>query len=125
MKEHYPCKQRTCLDRKFVVFGTDMDLKGHTVEVHGAEMSSRDRRGIRRLETDFEHEDYGGHRRRGPGGTREIGRDPPPQRQPPNVRRRELGTGLTVDTPAPNSSTPPPPATIPAPPPDADPLTAE
>ena len=100
-----------------------MDLKGHMVEVHRAEMSSRDRHNIRRLETDFEYEDHGGHRRRGMGGNRD--RDSPPQRQPPNVRRRELGTGLTADAPTPSSSTPPPPVTIPAPPPDVDPLIAE
>ena len=92
------------------------------VEAHGAEMSSKDRRDMRRLETDFE---YGGNRWRGGGGNRERDRDPPPQRQPPNVRRRELGTGLTMDTPTPGSSTPVPPANIPAPPPDADLLTAE
>jgi hypothetical protein len=125
MKEHFLCKQRVCLDQKFVVFGTEMDLKGHMVEAHRAEMSSRDRRGARMLETDFEYGDHGGHRRRGPGGQHERDRGPPPQRQPPNVRRRELGTGLTADTPAPSGSTPPPPATIPTPPHDADPLTVE
>ena len=125
MKEHHQCTQRTCLEQKFVVFGTEMDLKGHMVEVHGAEMSSRDRRDVRRVETGFEYEGHGGHRRRGGGGNQGRDRDPPPQRQPPNVRRRELGTGLTADTPPPSSSTPPPPATIPAPPPDVDPLTAE
>jgi len=124
MKEHHPCRQRACLEQKFVVFGTDMDLKGHMVEVHRAEMSSRDRRDVRRLETDFEYEDHGGHRRRGVGVNRDRDRDPPPQRQPPNVRRRELGTGLTADAPTP-SSTPPLPVIIPAPPPDADPLIAE
>lgn len=121
MKKHYPCTQRTCLDQKFVVFATEMDLKGHMVEVHGAQMSSRDRNNVRRVETGFEY----GDRRRGVGGNRERDRNNPPQRQPPNVRRRELGTGLTADTPAPSGSTPPPPIAVPAPPPDADPLTVE
>ena len=125
MKEHHPCKQRACLDQKFVVFGTEMDLKGHMVEAHGAEMSSRDRHNLRRVETDFEYGDRGGNRRGGAGGNPERDGDPPPQRQPPNVRRRELGTGLTAETPTPSGSTPPPPVTIPAPPPDADPLTVE
>ncbi|KAF9651473.1 hypothetical protein BDM02DRAFT_3068932, partial [Thelephora ganbajun] len=124
MKGHHPCKRRTCLEQKFVVFATEMDLKGHMVEVHGAEMSSRDRRDVRRLETDFEYEDHGGYRR-GVGGNRERDRNPPPQRQPPNVRRRELGTGLTADTPTPSSSAPVPSVNIPTPPPDADPLTVE
>lgn len=125
MKEHHPCKQRACLDQKFVVFNTEMDLKAHMVEVHGTAMSSRDRRDVRRVETDFDYEDRGGHRRGGRGGNRGRDRGLPPQRQPPNVRRRELGTGLTVDTPAPSSSTPPPTVTTPAPPPGADPLTVE
>jgi len=127
MKAHHPCKQRACLDQKFVVFNTEMDLKAHMVEVHGTAMSSRDRRDARRVETGFEHEDRGGHRRGrgGGGGNRGRGRDSTFQRQPPNVRRRELGTGLTVETPTPTSSTPPPPVTTPAPPPGADPLTVE
>ena len=114
MKDHFPCKQETCIEQKFVVFATEMDLRGHMVDVHGAEMSSRDRRDMRRLETDFTYE---GHRRRGG--------DPPPQRQPPNMRRRELGTGLTTDAPVSESSTPAPPVNLPAPPPGADLLTAE
>lgn len=120
MKDHFPCKQQHCIEQKFVVFATEMDLKGHMVETHGAEMSSRDRREMRRLETDFEYE---ANRRRGGGGNRERDRDPPPQ--PPNVRRRELGTGLTTETLAAGSSTPVPPVNFPAPPPDADILTAE
>ena len=123
MKEHHPCKQRACLDQKFVVFNTEMDLKAHMVEIHGTAMSSRDRRDVRRVETGFGYEDRGGHRRG--GGNRGRGRGLPPQRQPPNVRRRELGTGLTAETPTPSSSTPPPPVTTPAPPPGADPLTVE
>ena len=92
------------------------------VKEHGAEMSSRDRRDMRRLDANFDYED---HRRRGGGGNRERDRDPPPQRQPPNMRRRELGTGLTSDTPAAGSSTPVPSINFPAPPPDADLITAE
>lgn len=122
MEDHFQCKQQACIEQKFVVFATEMDLRGHMVEAHGTEMSSRDRRDMRRLETDFEYED---HRRRGGVGSRERDRDFPPQRQPPNMRRRELGTGLTTDTPVSGSSTPVPSVNLPAPPPDADILTAE
>lgn len=93
------------------------------VEVHGAEMSSRDRRGMRKLDTDFGYGGHAGHRRGGGGGNRERVGDPPP-RHPPNMRRRELGTGLTTDAPAPSGSTPTPPVNLPSPPPDADLLTA-
>jgi hypothetical protein len=122
MKDHFPCIQASCLEQKFVVFATEMDLRGHMVEAHGAEMTPKDRRDMRKLDADFEYED---HRRRGGGGNRERDRDPPPQRQPPNMRRRELGTGLTTGTPVAGSSTPVPPVNFPAPPPDSDLLTAE
>ncbi|KAF9792169.1 hypothetical protein BJ322DRAFT_17332 [Thelephora terrestris] len=122
LKDHFPCKQPTCVEQKFVVFATEMDLRGHMVETHGAEMTQRDRRDLRRLDTGFEYED---HRRRGMSGNRGRGRDPLPQRPPPNVRRRELGTGLTTDTPIPSGSTHDPPVDLPAPPQGTDLATAE
>ncbi|KAI8966967.1 hypothetical protein BDF20DRAFT_903490 [Mycotypha africana] len=33
--EHHLCLYKSCLEKKFVVFGTDIDLKAHEVEVHG------------------------------------------------------------------------------------------
>ena len=44
MHAHYPCRRAECLARKFVVFGSALDLKAHMVEEHGAEMSARDKR---------------------------------------------------------------------------------
>ncbi|TFY64671.1 hypothetical protein EVJ58_g2456 [Rhodofomes roseus] len=38
---HYPCNRPECLQRKFVVFGTLLDLKAHMVEEHGADISRR------------------------------------------------------------------------------------
>ena len=29
--DHYPCKQPSCLEQKFVVFGNEMDLRAHLV----------------------------------------------------------------------------------------------
>ncbi|KAI0748387.1 hypothetical protein C8Q80DRAFT_1270806 [Daedaleopsis nitida] len=114
MHAHFPCRRAECLARKFVVFGSAIDLKAHQVEEHGAEMSSRDKRDARRVQAEFEFEEVGG----GPGrrgrrdrGDREREREPPPHVQggvqPPGggsraqaagARRREaFGGTLTAD----------------------------
>ncbi|KAJ3223366.1 hypothetical protein HK099_001242 [Clydaea vesicula] len=33
--EHVICSERECLEKKFVVFDSDIDLKGHQIEAHG------------------------------------------------------------------------------------------
>ncbi|KAI0707806.1 hypothetical protein C8Q76DRAFT_746412 [Earliella scabrosa] len=110
MHAHFPCRRAECLARKFVVFGSALDLKAHQVEEHGAEMSARDKRDARRVQAEFEFEEVGG----GPGrrgrrdrGDREREREPPPQApgagpvprpQAAGARRREAFSGnLTVD----------------------------
>ncbi len=55
--DHYPCPHVDCLARKFVVFNTLLDLKAHMVEEHGADMTSKDRKDARRIQTDFIFED--------------------------------------------------------------------
>ncbi|KAH6596723.1 hypothetical protein BASA61_003417 [Batrachochytrium salamandrivorans] len=32
--DHFPCRHPSCLERKFVVFSSDIDLAGHELEVH-------------------------------------------------------------------------------------------
>lgn len=101
-----------------MVFNTALDLKAHRVEDHGGDMSSRDKKDARRIETDFAFEEVGGRhghgrRDRERDRERERDRDPPPPRQqqaqvslsstattapPPGsgARRREaFGGGLT------------------------------
>ncbi|GLC59369.1 hypothetical protein PLESTB_001479000 [Pleodorina starrii] len=45
-KDHHPCPHPTCLERKFVVFNTDYELKAHFAAEHGDEvkMSAAQRR---------------------------------------------------------------------------------
>lgn len=108
---HHPCTQSQCLARKFVVFGSVLDLKAHMVEEHGGAMSSKDRKDARRVVADFAFEDAGGrygHGRRD-HHEREREREPPPSRPPPaptisrpqptgQSRRREaFGARLTAD----------------------------
>ncbi|PIL24401.1 hypothetical protein GSI_14154 [Ganoderma sinense ZZ0214-1] len=138
MHAHFPCRRAECLARKFVVFGSAIDLKAHQVEEHGAEMSARDKRDARRVEAQFEFEEVGGgaaRRGRRDRGDREREREPPPHAQglggggPPSrpqaagARRREaFGGNLTADGPSPQ---PPSRRQSPEPEPgDADPRLA-
>ncbi|KAM5538081.1 hypothetical protein V8D89_008278 [Ganoderma adspersum] len=117
MHAHFPCRRAECLARKFVVFGSAIDLKAHQVEEHGAEMSARDKRDARRVEAQFEFEEVGGgagRRGRRDRGDREREREPPPhaqsgggappsrpQQAAPGARRREaFGGNLTADGPS-------------------------
>lgn len=108
-----------------MVFGSAIDLKAHQVEVHGTEMTSRDKKNTQRVEAEFEFGDAGGGRR----GRRDRDREhePPPAAQPRAVaRRREaFGGHLTSSSPAPNGaqtpqSSGPSPRTSPSPQPDGE-----
>ncbi|KAJ7067617.1 hypothetical protein C8F01DRAFT_1019287 [Mycena amicta] len=118
-RDHFPCPHPTCLARKFVVYGSALDLKAHAVEDHGGELGKGDLRDARRIEAAW---DTGGGRGRGRGRgrERERARDrdreeaPPP---PSGGRRREgFGAQLTVE----GDSPPAPTATPTPPPPDVD-----
>ena len=63
------------------MFNSELDLKAHQVEVHGADMSSKDKKDARRFQAEFEFDDTGGGSRRGrrDRGDREREREPPPQ----------------------------------------------
>ncbi|KAJ3275918.1 hypothetical protein HDV01_006785 [Terramyces sp. JEL0728] len=34
-EEHFLCREQRCIDQKFVVFGSDLDLQGHMLQEHG------------------------------------------------------------------------------------------
>ena len=42
--EHYLCNHQLCLDRKFIVFMTEQELKQHAAREHGGDMSKAERR---------------------------------------------------------------------------------
>ncbi|KAG7570946.1 hypothetical protein FFLO_01144 [Filobasidium floriforme] len=50
---HFPCTEKSCLDQKFVVFGSELDWKAHMVAEHNKTMSSRDKYQARQLPIDF------------------------------------------------------------------------
>ena len=120
-----------CQAQKFVVFNSELDLKGHQVEVHGADMTSKDRKDARRVQAEFEFDDAGGSSRRGrrDRGDREREREPPPQTVQAQNRaggRRREAFGGHLTTEGTQAVLP----TLPSGPPsptreDADPLVAE
>ncbi|KAJ5022475.1 hypothetical protein J3E71DRAFT_16886 [Bipolaris maydis] len=85
-KDHFLCPDRECLDKKFVVFDSEMDLKAHQLEVHPNGLSKDALRDARRVDmSGFQfrapHEQSAGNgrrdeRRREGGRGRGRGRDP-------------------------------------------------
>lgn len=134
---HFACSKPVCQAQKFVVFGSAIDLKAHQVEVHGAEMTSRDKKNTQRVEAEFEFGDAGGGRRgrRDRDREREREHEPVPAVQPrAGARRREgFGAHLTTSSPAPNGAQTPQssgPSRRPSPSPqrngeDVDPVVAQ
>ncbi|KAF7341130.1 E3 ubiquitin-protein ligase hel2 [Mycena venus] len=132
---HHPCPHDSCRERKFVVFGSALDLQAHLVEEHGGEMGKGGRRAAQRVEAGWDEAGPGRGHGHGRGRGRERDRDrdrerereppphppaqqtqqaqPQPQRPPGGGRRREgFGAALTVE----GSDAPPPPVPTPSPP---------
>jgi E3 ubiquitin-protein ligase ZNF598 len=98
-KEHYMCMDRECLEKKFVVFESEMDLKAHQLEEHPNGLT----KDARRVDlSDFSYRERyqpqrggrGSQRSGGRGGGRGRGRDPNsdplPQSSAQPMRRDEL-----------------------------------
>ena len=98
-KDHFLCADQECLDKKFVVFESEMDLKAHQLESHPNGLSKDARRDARRVDIsafDYRtpHQDNRGGRRDRDGRGRGRGRDPNteaiPQSTAQPLRRDEL-----------------------------------
>ncbi|EEB07645.1 ubiquitin-protein ligase E3 [Schizosaccharomyces japonicus yFS275] len=63
-KDHFVCREKVCLERKFVVFGTDIDLKAHQLEEHPQSLTSREMREVRRIVPEFSYDVPGSTNRR-------------------------------------------------------------
>ena len=95
--DHFLCLDQECLDKKFVVFQSEMDLKAHQLESHRDGLSKDARRDARLVDMsgfDYRtpHQEPRGGRREGRGRGR--GRDPNvealPQSSAQPMRRDEL-----------------------------------
>ncbi|KAJ7049399.1 hypothetical protein C8F01DRAFT_1378644 [Mycena amicta] len=118
-RDHFPCPHLTCLARKFVVYGSALDLKAHAVEDHGGELGKGELRDARRIEAVWDT--GGGHGRgRGRGRERERARDRD-REEAPRRRREGFGAQLTVEG---ESSPAPTPTPTPSPP-DVNPAIAD
>ncbi|CAK7267914.1 hypothetical protein SEPCBS57363_002833 [Sporothrix epigloea] len=77
-KDHYICTDRECLEKKFVVFEAELDLKAHQLSEHGSTLSKDVRRDVQVVSmADF---DLGRNHNSGSGrsqqGRTSRGRDP-------------------------------------------------
>ncbi|KID84294.1 Zinc finger, RING/FYVE/PHD-type [Metarhizium guizhouense ARSEF 977] len=101
-KDHYICSNSECLEKKFVVFESEMDLQAHNLKEHAGKAVGRDARLVDMSSFDirqsYQTERRGGHRDgegRGRGRRRGgRGRDPNEDTVPPTsaqpLRRDEL-----------------------------------
>ena len=74
-KDHYTCADQECLDKKFIVFDSEMDLKAHQLEAHPNGLTKDARRDARRV--DISAFDY-----RAPHQPERQQRQQRPERQP-------------------------------------------
>lgn len=81
--DHFLCLDRECLEKKFVVFASEMDLKAHQLSEHAGSLSKDVRRDARTvdlstfdLREQYQEERRGGGRSRGGREGRGRGRDP-------------------------------------------------
>lgn len=148
-KDHLPCLDPECQAEKFVVFGSEMDLKAHQLSRHAGDLSKDVRRDARVVDmAAFDYRDpyqpsRGG--RRGPGGR---GQDPNAEPLPlssaqplsraqqayqrtmaiqsaQSVSTRTFGGQLTQPTRPTSTSTPQPPASPQPQPPSLNNLTLD
>lgn len=76
-KDHFQCMDRECLEKKFVVFESELDLKAHQLESHPNSMSKDVRREARTINmASFDYRAPHQEDRRGGRGGRGRGRDP-------------------------------------------------
>ncbi|KAL8701942.1 MAG: hypothetical protein Q9201_004647 [Fulgogasparrea decipioides] len=95
-KDHFMCADQECLEKKFVVFDSEMDLKAHQLQTHPDGLSKDARRDARLV--DISGFDYRTPYDNSRGGRRERqgrpGRDPNIEALPPSsaqpLRRDEL-----------------------------------
>ena len=94
-KDHFLCPEKECLEKKFVVFSSQMDLKAHQLEEHPNGLSKDARRDARMV--DISNFDYRtpyieprGGRRAGRGRGRDPNAEPLPISSAQPLRRDEI-----------------------------------
>ena len=73
-RSHHRCPHPECLEKKFVVFASDGELRAHALKEHGGNLSKAERRAAATIQLDFGERERGGGREGGrEGGGREGG----------------------------------------------------
>lgn len=55
-KKHFVCREQECLDKKFIVFSSNLDLRIHLLNEHGGKnMSAQERRKLSTLHMNFQY----------------------------------------------------------------------
>ncbi|KAK0648902.1 hypothetical protein B0T16DRAFT_409057 [Cercophora newfieldiana] len=81
-KDHFICPDRECMEKKFVVFESDVDLKAHQLSEHGNSLPKDARRDARTVDmSNFDFRQSYQQQRRGEGS----GRDQQRRRPDPNA----------------------------------------
>ncbi|KAI1390426.1 uncharacterized protein F4822DRAFT_235845 [Hypoxylon trugodes] len=71
-KDHFLCLDRECLEKKFVVFGSEIDLKAHQLDEHANSLSKDVRRDARQVDiSSFDYRQPYQPQRRGGGSGRD------------------------------------------------------
>ncbi|KAF2098683.1 hypothetical protein NA57DRAFT_56330 [Rhizodiscina lignyota] len=106
-KDHFLCPDQECLEKKFVVFENEVDLKAHQLEAHPNGLTKDARRDARRVDMSgfqFREQYQQDNRRGGRGGGGRGGRgrgrhpdsEPLPQSTAQPMRRDELAYQRTM-----------------------------
>ncbi|BEI87477.1 uncharacterized protein CcaverHIS019_0101950 [Cutaneotrichosporon cavernicola] len=80
-RDHFPCPFPICIEKKFQVFGSELDLRAHMMEEHGEQMSQRDRAQARHVHLEFSARPDAGSSRAGGRGFSLGTRDGPQAQQ--------------------------------------------
>ncbi|KAL1980416.1 hypothetical protein VTN96DRAFT_4174 [Rasamsonia emersonii] len=92
-RDHYLCPDKECLEKKFVVFETQMDLQAHQLEVHPHGLSKDARRDARTVDMstfDYRTPYQPQRQRRGAGRGRDPNAEPLPISSAQPLRRDEI-----------------------------------
>lgn len=105
--DHAMCLYPQCLEKKFVVFDSPIDLKAHEVEVHGESLSGMQRSmqtDARKLELNFQYDSYRNNQpQRGSGSSNNNNSNP---KKSNNGKKKDESTKTNKSPVASGSSTP-------------------
>ncbi|KAI5848694.1 hypothetical protein DFP73DRAFT_542086 [Morchella snyderi] len=108
-KDHFMCADEECMEKKFIVFENEVDLKAHQLEVHPNGLSKNAKRDARRIDlsqfAEPRSNDRGGNRRHRNDGRGQQEREEAPIRTEQQMTRAELAYHRTLAVQSAQSTT--------------------